>query len=64
MLLRFAEAAICMDATHNTTKWKGYLLVTVLVVADQGKGFPAAWFIVNRETEEILEESLKALRER
>lgn len=63
-LIQFAPSVICMDATHGVTHYKGYLLVTIMVITDQGKGYPAAWFIVSKETEDVLTICLKALRER
>lgn len=64
MLQAFSESAICVDATHKTTHYDNYLLLTVLVVGDHGKGYPAAWFIISNETEQVLEICFKALRER
>lgn len=63
-LLQFAVSAICVDATHGVTHYKGYLLVTVMVITDQGKGYPAAWFIVSKETEDVLTICFKELRGR
>jgi hypothetical protein len=63
-LLRFSPAAVCLDATHGVTHYKGYQLVTVMVITDQGKGYPGAWFIISNETEEVLSVCFQALRER
>lgn len=64
MLRAFGSTAICVDATHNTTHYAGYLLITVLTVGDHGKGYPCAWFIVNSEARAVLDICFKALRER
>lgn len=64
MCHKFSSKVICVDATHGTTQYKNFLLVTVLVVGDQGKGLPVAWFVINKETTEVLTLCFTALRER
>lgn len=63
MLKTFGKRAVCVDATHDTQRYH-FLLVTVLVVDDFGKGFPAAWFITSNENEELLTEFFTSLKER
>lgn len=62
MLRQFGKAAICVDATHGTQKYK-FLLVTVLIVNDFGKGVPVAWLVTTNETEIMLKSFFKHLRE-
>lgn len=64
MLKYFGQKAICVDATHKTTMYDNYLLVTILVVADHGKGYPVVWFVVSQETKDILSICFTALRDR
>lgn len=57
------KRAICVDATHGTQRYH-FLLVTVLVVDEFGKGLPVAWFITSNETQEMLTLFFSALKER
>ena len=46
LLRRFGAKGICVDATHNTTRYK-LKLVTVLVLDDRQTGRPVACFFCN-----------------
>lgn len=63
MLIKFGNGAICVDSTHSTNQI-GFLLVTILIVDEFGKGVPVAWFITKSEEESQLKKFFIAIKER
>ena len=53
LLQKFGDNGLCCDSTHKTTGYD-FLLMTIMVVDDVGKGQPVAWCLANHETEEFL----------
>ena len=53
--------AISMDSTFGTSRVR-VLLYTFLIFYDYCGGFPAAWVITNRETEDCVTKFMKALK--
>ena len=64
VLRKYGTTAVCVDSTHGTTQYTGYLLLTVMTVGNDGKGHAVAWFIISGESRNILEICFKALHER
>ena len=62
-MLQYGRKAILMDATNGTTQYD-FLLISLLVIDDHGKGIPAAWAITNREDTTMLVQFLQAVRNR
>ena len=48
MAQKFAGKGVCIDATHGTTGYD-FPLTTVMVMDEQGEGFPIAWCLSNHE---------------
>ena len=48
MAQKFAGKGVCIDATHGTTGYD-FPLTTVIVMDEQGEGFPIAWCLSNHE---------------
>ena len=48
MAQKFAEKGVCIDATHGTIGYD-FSLTTVMVMDEQGEGFPVAWCLSNHE---------------
>ena len=53
--------AISMDSTFGTSRVR-FMLYTFLVFDDHRSGFPAAWVITNRETEDCVTKFMEALK--
>ncbi len=51
MFISQANNVVSIDGTHHTTQYC-FILVTVLVIDENGRGFPAAWFITPKEKNE------------
>ncbi len=47
MLMEWGSNLLCVDSTHNTSKYK-FLLYTLVVRDGFGKGYPVAHMITNR----------------
>lgn len=54
LLKKFGDNGLCCDSTHNTTGYN-FMLSTILVVDETGKGQPVAWCLSNKETEGFLQ---------
>lgn len=52
-----------MDSTHGTNAYQ-FLLISVMVLDDYGKGIPVAWAISNKEDTTTLVQYLTAIKER
>lgn len=52
-----------MGATHGITQYD-FLLISIVVIDDNGEGLPVAWAISNREDVTLLVEFLKAVHVR
>jgi len=50
LLLKFGHRGLCVDATHNATKYN-MKLTTVMVVDDNQRGRPVAFFFCNEASE-------------
>lgn len=62
-LVKFGKRGVCIDSTHGTTAM-GFLLTSLLVVDDCGKGLPCAFLISNSESAENLEVFFRAISDR
>ena len=60
LLKKFGNNGLCCDSTHKTTGYD-FLLSTLLVVDEVGKGQPVAWCLSYKETEEFLQVQYKIL---
>ncbi len=60
MLIELADKIICIDSTHHITQYK-FQLVTLLVVDENGNGFPAAWFVAPSESKKYMDLFFSAL---
>ena len=48
MAQKLAGKGVCIDATHGTAGYD-FPLTTVMVMDEQGEGFPIAWCLSNHE---------------
>lgn len=46
---KFITKVLCVDSTHNKAAVDNCRLITLLVVNEQGTGYPVAWAISNKE---------------
>ena len=61
-MIRFGHNnAISMDSTFGTSRVQ-FLLYIFLVFDDHRSGFPTAWVITNRETEDYVTKFMEALK--
>ena len=63
MMAKFGSNIIHVDATHGTTMYD-VLLITVLVMDENGEGIPVAWALSNREDQAALVEFFRAIKAR
>ena len=61
MLQRYGQHVVCMDATYKTTKW-GQPLFLITVVDNHGKGYPAALFVLEDESEASITGALEVIK--
>ena len=54
---------VCVDATHGTNAYH-FKLVTLLVVGENGEGFPVTWCTTNKEDRAVLIEFLSSVHMR
>jgi len=54
LLHKYGHRALCVDSTHNTTRY-ALVLATVLVIDDYGRGRTVAYFLCKSESAEALE---------
>jgi hypothetical protein len=55
---------LCCDTTHDTTRYPGFLLGTLMTVGAAGEGQPVAFFVVGAESEAELSPVFAALSAR
>uniref|UniRef100_A0A914XIQ2 MULE transposase domain-containing protein n=1 Tax=Plectus sambesii TaxID=2011161 RepID=A0A914XIQ2_9BILA len=63
LLKQYAYRGVCVDSTHNCTRYK-YKLVTLLVFDDIGRGRPCAFYFCKEESAEQLLPFFREVRER
>uniref|UniRef100_A0A914XFZ5 SWIM-type domain-containing protein n=1 Tax=Plectus sambesii TaxID=2011161 RepID=A0A914XFZ5_9BILA len=64
LLDEFGSNVVCLDTTHKTCCYDGYLLGTVLVLDSVGSGQPVAFFLIKGESEVEITPILASLKER
>lgn len=62
-LLKYGSRGVCADSTHGTNA-AGYLLTTLVVIDDVGKGLPCAFYLSNGDSYEAIFPFFEALQER
>lgn len=56
------SSIVFFDGTHDTVRYRDFYLFTLLVVDEDGRGYPAAWMIANSKTAAIQTHFLKVVR--
>jgi hypothetical protein len=63
-MIKFGRDVLCCDTTHDTTRYPGILLGTLMTVGAAGEGQPVAFFIVGAESEAELSPAFESLASR
>ena len=61
MYKKFANRIVCMDSTHNTNQY-GFKLITLLVPDEFRRGYPVAFCLTNKESEDAVTFFLNKVR--
>ncbi|XP_065666935.1 uncharacterized protein LOC124808867 [Hydra vulgaris] len=62
MIQQFGKHGVCIDSTHGTNAYD-FLLTTILVIHELGKGQPAGWCIANSDSFSFLKLFFLKLKE-
>jgi hypothetical protein len=60
---QFGHRGICVDGTHNVTRY-GLKLITMLVYTESQRGHAIAYFICKEESEECMDALFHCMRDR
>jgi hypothetical protein len=63
-LLKYGSHLLACDTTHDTTRYPGILLGTLMTVGAAGEGQPVAFFLIGEESETELTPVFRALSQR
>jgi hypothetical protein len=63
-LLEYGADLIAVDTTHDTTRYPGILLGTLLTIGAAGEGQPVLFFLISSESEIELTPVFLALKKR